>query len=383
MKRRDDDIDFEELQEIDGMEQFRPPSRIGRGIVRLFFVLFFLGIVGGLALAGGYWYYNKTLHAAVSEELQPLQRFVIPEGQPAGTIASRLKTEGLVSDSLVFRVALRLQHKGSTIQAGEYQLASSMTMQEIVDMLQEGNISERWMVIKDGWRVEEVAQYLNDEGIVDGETFMTLVKDYLYAADYDFLASEGLPGKPAATSLEGYLFPDNYLIPVETTPAQVLVVLLNTFNTKVWTEANIAKAEQISTDYSLNMYQIVTLASIVQREGRDLEEMQMVAAIYLNRLKQGMLLGACPTVLYALGDWKAELTYDNLQIDSPYNTRLYPGLPPGPICNPNLNAITAVLEPSQTDYLYFMTDKDGVMRYARTNEEHEQNKATYGVSGVD
>jgi len=121
----------------------------------------------------------------------------------------------------------------------------------------------------------------------------------------------------------------------------------------------------------------------VEREGRDLAEMQMIAGIYYNRLELGMTLGADPTVLYALGDWSTVLTADNLAIDSPYNTRINTGLPPGPICNPGLDAIKATLDPAETDYLFFLTNKDGIMRYARTNAEHNANKATYGVSGVN
>lgn len=352
-------------------EEAKKKSKLQVFIGRMLLVCFVLCIMAGIASAAVYVYYEKTLTTALDPTAEE-QDFIIYPGQTVKGIANKLDNEQLISNALVFRAALKLQSKDTSIEAGEYRLSRAMTMQEIIDALQSGYIAEDTITILEGWRIEDIAAYLSELGYVYSDEFIRLAYEGYF--DFDFLTSEQPYGKPEDSSLEGYLFPDTYRLPQNADEEQIISIMLDNFAEKY--ENTISG---YSTDMSL--YDVITLASIVEREGRDLGEKKLIAGIYLNRLERDMSLGACPTVLYALGDWRAELTDETLKIDSPYNTRIHTGLPPGPIASPGLEAILAVLEPTETDYLYFLTDKDGIMRYAYTNAEHEYNKATYGISG--
>jgi UPF0755 protein len=194
---------------------------------------------------------------------------------------------------------------------------------------------------------------------------------------YDFLANR--PAE-APTSLEGFLFPETYRIPKDYDAAQILDLLLGTFGERFTPEMVQAAAQK-----GMSVYQVVTLASIVEREAVVAEERSIIADVYLNRLEQGMYLQSDPTVQYALGYqeesgqwWKIPMSLEvDMQVDSPYNTYLYGGLPPGPICSPGLASIQAVLEPADTAYLFFFSKFDGSHAFAETYEEHLQNQELY------
>jgi UPF0755 protein len=350
------------------------PSGALRKFLRgLMIFLIVLIVLGGLAAYLTWRHYDRHLSGAVSDTTAN-QVFTISAGQSVKGIAGRLYDEGLISDALVFRVAAKLQNKDTSIEAGDYTLSPGMTMQEILDGLQSGRVAEITLRVQEGWRIEDLADHLETTGVADGEDFLRAASTVLY--DYPFLAPEAPFGVPENATLEGFLYPDTYRLPQSAGVDDIVVRLLNNFNRHY--EEEIAAALDGN---DLSLYEAITLAAIVEREARGFEEMQMVAGVYLNRVAAGMRLDADPTTLYALGDWKAQLTAANLQIDSPYNTRRYAGLPPGPICSPGANAIMAVLQPADHDYLYFLTDKAGTMRYASTNAGHNDNKRIYGVSG--
>jgi UPF0755 protein len=301
--------------------------------------------------------------------------FTINPGETAATIAPRLQREGLVLDSQLFLDLVRYRGVDAQLEAGDYELRPNMTMDEIVETLQHGRLREVSVTIPEGKRAEEVAALLEERGLVDGETFLALVRDG--SSRYDFLADRPAD---APASLEGFLFPETYRIPVDYDAAQILDLMLVTFGERFSTEMRQTAAER-----GMSIYEVVTLGSIVEREAVVAEERPIIASVYLNRLAQDMYLQSDPTVQYALGYqedtaqwWKIPMSLEeDMQVDSPYNTYMYPGLPAGPICNPGMASMQAVLEPADTTYLFFFSKFDGSHAFAETYEEHLRNQELY------
>lgn len=301
--------------------------------------------------------------------------FTINPGETAATIAPRLQREGLVADSQLFLYLVRYRGVDAQLEAGEYELRPNMTMEEIIETLQHGRLREVSVTIPEGKRAEEVAALLEERGVVDGATLLALVRDG--SSGYDFLSDRPADAPP---SLEGFLFPETYRIPIDYDAAQILDLMLVTFGDRFSPEMRQAAGER-----GLSIHEVVTLASIVEREAVVAEERPIIASVYLNRLEQGMYLQSDPTVQYALGYqedaaqwWKIPMSLEeDVQVDSPYNTYMYPGLPPGPICNPGLASMQAVLEPADTTYLFFFSKFDGSHAFADTYEEHLRNQELY------
>ena len=301
--------------------------------------------------------------------------FTVNPGETAATIAPRLDREGLVSDGQLFLYLVRYRGVDAQLEAGEYELRPNMTMDEIIDTLQHGRLREVSITIPEGKRAEEVAELLEERGISDGEEFLSLVR--AGSSAYGFLG-----GRPegASSSLEGYLFPETYRIPADYDAAAILDLLLATFGERFSPEMR-----QAAADKGMTVHEVVTLASIVEREAVVPEERPIIASVYLNRLAQGMYLQSDPTVQYALGYqedagqwWKIPMSLEeDVVVDSPYNTYMYPGLPPGPLCSPGLASIEAVLEPAETPYLFFYSKFDGSHAFAETYEEHLRNQEQY------
>jgi UPF0755 protein len=301
--------------------------------------------------------------------------FTINPGETAATIAPRLQREGLVLDSQLFLDLVRYRGVDAQLEAGDYELRPNMTMDEIVETLQHGRLREVSVTIPEGKRAEEVAALLEERGLVNGETLLALVR--AGSSSYDFLADRPAD---APSSLEGFLFPETYRIPVDYDAAQILDLMLVTFGERFSTEMRQTAAER-----GMSIYEVVTLGSIVEREAVVAEERPIIASVYLNRLAQDMYLQSDPTVQYALGYqedtaqwWKIPMSLEeDMQVDSPYNTYMYPGLPAGPICNPGMASMQAVLEPADTTYLFFFSKFDGSHAFAETYEEHLRNQELY------
>jgi len=224
--------------------------------------------------------------------------------------------------------------------------------------------------------MEQIAKLLDRESVLPAQEFLALAREGGFVHPF-------LRDRPAGATLEGYLFPDTYRLPAEAQASDLIERMLTNFDRRVTPQMRQDAAVQ-----GLSLFQVVTLASIVEREGAMREELPLIAGVYRNRLDQGMKLDADPTVQYALGFqpgtgqwWKRPLQLEEYtQVDSPYNTYLYPGVPPGPICNPGLAAIEAVIYPAASDYLFFVRNDvadDGSHVFARTLEEHESNRQRY------
>lgn len=297
--------------------------------------------------------------------------FTVSPGDTASNIASRLSAAGLIADSALFTYYMRYNGLDSGIAAGEFSLSSTQTIPEIAAALGRALPDEVTLTIIEGWRMEQVAAALPAAGLeVAPDDFLQLARSsrpgYSFSSDI-----------PQDAGLEGFLFPDTYRFRPDATAAGVLDALLADFDRRVTPEIRQAAASR-----GLSVYGLVTLASIVEREAVVEDERPLISSVFHNRLAQGMKLDADPTIQYALGYqadtgqwWKRPLTFDDLAFDSPYNTYLYPGLPPTPIANPGLSSIRAAAFPEPTDYLYFRARCDGSGRhsFARTLEEHYAN----------
>ncbi len=300
--------------------------------------------------------------------------FVVDSGQSVTTISNNLVSAGLISDAEIFRRVVQYWGADEDIQAGAYSLSPGMTMEEIMREMQHGRLPTVRLTIPEGWRAQEIAALLEQVGLVTASDFMAQIS--AGSTLYDYLADRPAG---ASASLEGYLFPDTYQLPENATSSQIVQIMLGDYDARVTPEMR-----QQAADAGLTLYEVMTLASIVEREAVIPEERPLIAGVYLNRLAAGMRLEADPTVQYGKGydaenaTWWPQLTIDDLQqIDSPYNTYTHDGLPPGPICNPGLASIQAVLSPEPSDYLFFVHKGDGSHAFAVTFEEHLENIAAY------
>ena len=297
--------------------------------------------------------------------------FQIELGESTPSVIGRLVEQGLISDPGVFRAYLQYTGLDTSLQAGNYRLSPAMSAIEIAQTLQDATPSQITFAVLKGWRIEEVAGTLPTSGIeFSAEAFLSAA--LFHPPDVDYLKEI-----PPEVNLEGFLFPGKYEVARDITAPALIHFMLDRFTENLTPELQSGFANQ-----RLSLYRAVILASIVQREAMVAEEMPMIASVFLNRLAAGMNLASDPTVQYAIGYnaalstwWTNPLSVTDLKIDSPYNTYLYPGLPPTPIANPGLQALRAVAFPAQTSYYYFRALCDGSNRhvFAETYDEHLRN----------
>ncbi len=300
--------------------------------------------------------------------------FTITSGEGVNQISSNLKEANLINSDFYFKIYVWRQGLEKNFQAGDYILNPNMTMKEIVKILTLGDAidKEKTITIIEGWDIREINDYLVKEGIIKEQVFSDICnnpKNYkLLVTNYEFFN-----GKPKNASLEGYLFPDTYRIFKDSTAEDIVQKMLNNFDNKLTQGMRDDIQKQ-----GKSIYEIVTMASILEKEVRSFEDMKIVSGIFWDRIKNSQRLESCATLAYALGVNKDQYTVEDTNIDSPYNTYRNDGLPPGPICNPGLNAIKAAIYPTYTDYNYFLTDPEtGQTIYAVTYEQHLRNKAKY------
>ena len=304
---------------------------------------------------------------------ETLVPFTIEPGETAVTIAVRLAEGGLINNAELFRLYIRYYGVDAHLEAGDFELRRNMTMEEIAEALQQARMEEVTVTILPGWRAEEIAKMLERENIMRGDAFLALVRQGTFA--YAVLAD-----RPEGSTLEGYLFPETYRLPAQATALDLVERMLKTFDQRFTPEMHQAVNQQ-----GITIYEAVTLASIAEREGVVSEELPIIAGVYFNRLEQGMYLQADPTFQYARGydaassQWWAPFDVEDVElVQSPYNTFLNPGLPPGPICSPSQAALEAVTSSADTNYLFFYAKGDGTHAFATTYEEHLANQARYG-----
>ncbi|MCB9076691.1 MAG: endolytic transglycosylase MltG [Anaerolineaceae bacterium] len=316
---------------------------------------------------------SEKINTPVSNDPSPVP-FTIESGETGVSISEKLVEQQFITDPDVFRLFLRYNGLDASLEAGDYVLRRNMNMREIAEALQKANFEEVAITIPEGLRAEEIAELLTKANIMDGSEFLAAVRQGT-VVDHPLLAD-----RPPGASYEGYLFPDTYRLPaLNTTPEDLIARMLNNMAQKIPPDAlNLASAQ------GYTFYQILTVASIVEREAVVPEERPAIASVYLNRLAQGMYLQADPTVQYAMGYqtdsgqwWKTPVTLEEYsQVNSPYNTYMNSGLPPGPIANPGVSSINAALQPAQTNYLFFMgCGGEGAHLFAEDFASHEANVA--------
>lgn len=329
----------------------------------------------------------STLSARAGEINTPLSNdsspvpFAINAGETALAVGAKLQSLGLIHDTELFGQLLRYNNIDTRLQTGDYQLRRNMSMKQIALILYQGYASKNLVTIPPGWRLEQVATHLLTTGKMDGNQFLRL------AQQGDIINHPVLADRPPGQSYEGYLYPDTYHLPDEVTPEHLIARMVDNMARKLP-----PNAFELAHRQGLTLHQVLTVASIVERESALPQERPIIASVYLNRLdptSSETHLRADPTVQYAMGYqsdsgqwWKSPVSLEEYpSVDSPYNTYLYPGLPPGPIASPGIDSVMAVLHPANTNYLFFVCERPrcegGRHVFARTYEEHLQNVAVY------
>ncbi len=294
--------------------------------------------------------------------------FVIARGETAGEIARRLEAEGIVRSALAFEFVLYENEKENALQSGTYTVSPALTPRELAKVFEKAPGEQTVLRVIEGWRLSETAAAVE-------KAFPKITKDaFMAAAVVGDRKNVVLAGLDPKTSLEGFLFPDTYFLRPDSSAGQIVDTLLAQFEQRAGATLRSAAADRKTT-----VYDMVKLASIVEREARDRAESATIAGVYQNRLDIGMKLDADPTIQYAVGEWR-ELTLDDLKTDSPYNTYQVAGLPPTPICSPGVAALEAAAKPAQHRFFYFVAKNDGTgdHAFAATIEEQEANRVKYG-----
>ena len=317
--------------------------------------LIFVSIVAVASTAWLYW--------AVVQPVNPGEtKFVLLRpGWSVRHIAQTLQNEGIIRSAPAFLAVHYALGQGS-LKAGEYKFEVPASALEVRQRLLRGDVFARTVVVPEGYNLYDIAAAVEQAGLGSADNFVAVAKnDVFLLRDID----------PQAKSLEGYLFPDTYQFTRTDTPHDIAAAMVHRFR---------QTAQKIGLLGRPDIHRMVTMASIVEKETGDPAERPLVASVYYNRLNRNMLLGADPTVIYAAlltGRYRGTIYQSDLQFDSPYNTYKFPGLPPGPIANPGAASLQAAMHPSESEFLYFVSDNAGHHRFSRTAVEHEKNVAAY------
>jgi UPF0755 protein len=331
-------------------------TRRRRRGTRLALLLAALLAAGGALAAGGWWIALPYQGYPGAEKLVD-----VAPGTGAGRILEQLGREGVLRQPLAARLYLVYVLKNPPLQAGEYRFAGPMTFKEVLRKLIQGDVISRTVTVVPGFTLEDIADQLAGAGAGRRDVFLQRMRSPELIADLD----------PAAPDLEGYLFPETYRFHLGTSEAEIVATLVKTFRSRFSLHVR-----PLMAGGAASVREVVTLASIVEKEARASDERPLIAGVYHNRLQRRMGLDADPTVIFALrrlGRWDGNIHHDDLRVDSPYNTYRYAGLPPGPICSPGLPSLQAAAQPADVPYLYFVSRNDGTHVFASTLEEQSRN----------
>lgn len=309
--------------------------------------------------------YNSYINDPVDEADNTDISFQIKKGQTAKEIGKELEEKGLIKSSTAFYFYTKTNQLGEGILAGRFLLKRSMAVPEIVNSISDAKQAEFVITIQEGIRIKDIDDKLVELSLIEPGEFVAAVKSFDGWQYYSFLDKNTL--QTLIMPLEGYLYPDTYFLDPGSFEAKDLIYLaLDNFE---------AKTKDLSKNGKYNFHQIVTMASILEQEVRGSTDQKTVAGILWKRLESGWTIGADATLLYLSDDRK--ITSEDLQADSPYNTRKNQGLPPGPIGNPGITTIKAALSPTASDYWFYLTTPSGEVIYSKTNEEHNLNREKY------
>ena len=318
-----------------------------------------------LIIAGAYLYLNnyieESLTAVDVNDNSPIG-LEIPAGSTTNDIAEILFENNLISNIRTFKYYAEKTGSDSKLKAGFYLLSKNMNADELLDSLIKGGSSGNTynITIIEGLTNEDMALALSEQTELNYDRFIELMEGpEMFKGDYEFLYDTSI------SNLQGYLMPDTYNIYIDSNEEEIIRVLLKQFD-----EFYVDEIKPRMENTNLSFEELINLASIVEKEALLDEERDEVAKVFLNRLDINMRLQSCATVNYANGEWKERLTYEDIEIDSPYNTYIVEGLPPSPINSPGKLSIIAVLEPAEVDYLFFVAKGDGSHYFSNTYDEH-------------
>lgn len=326
---------------------------------RLLSTLLITVFLMGLLLGSYLYVFTQKPYGTKTTELH------IARGTPLDVIINKLASEGIISSAPLFRIYLVVQGVADQVRAGDYIFEAQTSPKEVVRQLLHGDFKIYRITIPEGWTMQQIADSLERKGLVSSDSFLSLCRDP------EWISTLGL----AVKSLEGFLFPSTYETYYPEGPSSLIEMMVKEFQ-KVYTPEMSLRAKGMG----LSLPEVVTLASIIEKETGKKEEHPLIASIFHNRRTRGMPLQSDPTVIYGLKDFNGNLTRRHLETYTPYNTYVIAGLPPGPIANPGKAALLAVLYPAETNYLYFVSRNDGTHDFSRTLSEHQAKVYKYQIA---
>ncbi|MFN2358529.1 MAG: endolytic transglycosylase MltG [Desulfotignum sp.] len=321
-------------------------------------------MAGGLILGGGGVWAWKMLHTPCSEDNTQIV-FTIHPGQHLKQIAGALESQGLVSDALLFTLYARYKKAGTRLPAGEYLLRANLAPVQILEQLVKGKVKLYRLTIPEGLNMDETAALIAEAGFCDTKTFLDL------STDPEFIDHLNIPSH----TLEGFLFPETYFFPKTTPCRQVITKMVDTFFT-VFTP----RWQERTKTLGFTLKEIVTLASMIEKEAGVAFEHPLIASVFHNRLEKKMRMESDPTVIYGDPDFEGRIRTRHLRRKTDYNTYQMHGLPKGPIANPGAKAMEAALFPAQSDYLFFVSKNDSTHHFSKTLAEHNRAVRKYQLN---
>jgi UPF0755 protein len=320
--------------------------------LRILFIVFYVACIIAFCM-----WMDVSRYAETPAGDGPAEIFIVSKGMKFDGIAGRLEAAGRIRTPWKLKLLARISGADRNIQAGEYQISAGMTPREILDVLVAGRVVLHRVTIAEGLTISQVADVLAAAGMADREAFIAA------ATDPDRCRQLGVP----AQTMEGYLFPETYFFPVPTRAQDIAVAMVKRFH-QVFTP----EWRQRAADIRLSVHEVVTLASIIEKETGAAFERATIASVFHNRLRKKMRLQSDPTVIYGIDDFDGNLTRKHLQTPTRYNTYVIPGLPPAPIASPGADTLKAALYPENTPFLFFVSKQDGTHYFSRSLQEHNR-----------
>ncbi len=313
-------------------------------------ILILAAIVLGVAINA-----NNNKNLATGENII----ITVEPGMTNADIATLLQNKKMINSPVFFRLQSKFVRMERSLQAGEYEIVSGMSNWEIIDLFSKGQVRHKTLTIPEGYTIEQIAKKIEESGLGSAEEFKKAAKDY---APYSYMETSN---NNVIFKAEGFAYPSTYYLSPGSAEKEILAIMVKEFDTQLTEDIR-----QKAKDKNMSIRDLVNLASLVEKEAVFPEERPVIAGVFLKRLQIQMPLQSDTTIQYILGVQKKEISIADTKIDSPYNTYLYAELPPGPIASPSISTINAVLEPKQTNYLYFVADLEGHHHFTETYQDH-------------
>lgn len=368
-KKSKKDVMFEKM-----LEQKKEVKIVRRIVFVVALIILIGGLLGGRAV---YKYINEALQP-VDPDSEEVIEIEVPIGSGLSSISQMLEDKGIIKDAKVFKYYAKFNNE-SQFQAGSYGLTKAMTLDELIESLKSGKVYRTpifTMTVPEGLTLDQIAKIVEKRTGIKAKEFLDYVNDDQIIADlmgkYPNILTEEILAETVRYPLEGYLFPATYPFFEEKPSVETVVeTMLDA------TSSNLTPYFAYLEENEKSVHWLLTFASLLEREATAKTDRETIASVFYNRLKINMPLQTDPTVLYALGEHKDRVLFEDLEIQDPYNTYVNTGLPPGPIANAGRSSIEAAVDPSSTDYIYFLADSEGTNHFAKTYDEHLQNRAKY------